>query len=358
MAKDKVKFHEYCLLFPQASEEELRDMAEDIKKYGLNEPIVRYKGQILDGRNRYLACKMAGVEPTYKEYTGDEPLTFVVSKNLMRRNLTPSQRALAGYKAYKALVESENLDPKVAKQLIAKRFAITDNALDNVDRVEEFAIPEIRQKMHALAITVGDASRLVSEAADKVGVNIGKKPTWESLTPQQQARILQAQNDILESPSQEPVDDVELKLDAYYKRGGFRDTIRDIEGIIAQMNTLPTLYSEAKDLMGTLEEEKLMVIVGNMMISEANKVLSKLYDESLSYDDVLGLAASMLNMRFRVPDLSDLREAERVDALQEQIKCGCESLIKSIRKIKRSLSVAGGNAGERASESVNGELDI
>ena len=351
MAKKDSLFHEYCLLFPQATDAELADMAEDIKKYGLNEPIIRYKGQILDGRNRYLACKMAEVEPTFKDYTGEEPLTFVVSKNLMRRNLTPSQRALAGYKAYKALVESENLDPKTAKKLIAGRFAVTDAALDSVDRVEEFAIPEVRKQMHELAMSVGAASKIVTEAAANAGINIDRKATWESLSPQQQARILQAQTDILEEPRNFELDDG-LTLDAHYSLGDFRKTIHDIEGIIAKMSTLPTLYSEAKDLMGSLEEEKLMVIVGNMMISEANKVLGKLYDESLSYDDVLGLAASMLNMRFKVPDLSNLREAERVDELQEKIKDGCESLIKSVRKIKRALSADGESKGERAFESL------
>jgi hypothetical protein len=53
-----------------------------------------YEGQILDGRCRYLACQIASVEPKFKDYVGDDLLGFVVSRNLHRRHLTESQRAI------------------------------------------------------------------------------------------------------------------------------------------------------------------------------------------------------------------------------------------------------------------------
>lgn len=350
----EVKFHELCLLFPQASDLELADMAEDIKKYGLNEPIICYKGQILDGRNRYLACKMAGVEPTFKEYTGDEPLSFVVSKNLMRRHLTPSQRALAGYKAYKLLLAQENVDPKVAKKLIAERFEVTKAQLDEVDRVEEFAIPEVKDGVYSDDIGVKKAAQLIDDAAVSVGIDLERKPTWDSLTEIQKARIAQAQTDVLQKAEPKKIYE-DLELEKVYSVSAFNKVVHEIDSIVASMATLPTLYSEAKDYMGSLEEEKLMVVVGNMMITEATKVLSKLHDEALSYDDILGLAAQMLNIRFKVPDLSDLSQAHKVDDLQNQIKDGCESLIKSVRKIKRRLSAQGQKAGEAASRDINGD---
>ena len=58
-------FHPICLLFPEMSPEEIQELATDIKAKGLLHPIILYEGKILDGRNRYLTCGIAGVEPRF-----------------------------------------------------------------------------------------------------------------------------------------------------------------------------------------------------------------------------------------------------------------------------------------------------
>jgi hypothetical protein len=47
---------------------------------------------VLDGRNRARACIAAGVEPTYRPFTGEDPGAFVVSANIRRRHLTHEQK--------------------------------------------------------------------------------------------------------------------------------------------------------------------------------------------------------------------------------------------------------------------------
>ena len=69
----------------------------DIRQNGLHKPIILYEDKILDGRNRFLACKKLWPEYTpdkkYEHYEGDDPLGYVLSLNLHRRHLTASQRA-------------------------------------------------------------------------------------------------------------------------------------------------------------------------------------------------------------------------------------------------------------------------
>jgi hypothetical protein len=87
------EFHPIADIFPLMAEAALKFLAMDIKANGLQVPIVLYQGKMLDGRNRYLACKIAGVEPQFTEYEGSEPIKHALSLNLNRRHLDSSQRA-------------------------------------------------------------------------------------------------------------------------------------------------------------------------------------------------------------------------------------------------------------------------
>jgi hypothetical protein len=89
--------HPFAALFPELPPEELRHLARDIKERGQLEPIILYRGLILDGRNRYRACQMAGVKPRTEEFNPKvakrSPEEFVVSRNLRRRHLSVGQKA-------------------------------------------------------------------------------------------------------------------------------------------------------------------------------------------------------------------------------------------------------------------------
>lgn len=95
-----MNFHPYADIFPKLAEAELRELAEDIKTNGQREKIWKYKGQILDGRNRFNACMLAGVTAQFRDFRGTdaEALALVVSANMVRRHLTFEQRAIAAAK--------------------------------------------------------------------------------------------------------------------------------------------------------------------------------------------------------------------------------------------------------------------
>ena len=90
-----MQFHDLANVFPLIEGDEFAGLVADIGKQGLLEAIVLLDGKILDGRNRYRACLEAGVEPHFEEFDGEDPVAFVVSKNVARRHLDESQRALA-----------------------------------------------------------------------------------------------------------------------------------------------------------------------------------------------------------------------------------------------------------------------
>lgn len=91
-----VPFHPVAAIFPLLTEKDLDALIADIREHGLREPIETLNGAILDGRNRYRACLLAGIKPVFCETTTNDPVAYVVSKNLHRRHLTETQRGLIG----------------------------------------------------------------------------------------------------------------------------------------------------------------------------------------------------------------------------------------------------------------------
>ena len=88
--------HPAATLFPMMDAEALQALADDIREHGQREPVILYHGAVLDGRNRLLACELAGVEPRFVTRTDAEvgdPIDFVLSLNKHRRHLEPPQLA-------------------------------------------------------------------------------------------------------------------------------------------------------------------------------------------------------------------------------------------------------------------------
>jgi hypothetical protein len=95
-----VPFHPHADIFPMMTPQEQMGLADDIRAHGLRNKIVVHEGAILDGRNRYQACLMAGVDPAFDEFddSGADALNFVMSLNMHRRHLTDGERATAAAK--------------------------------------------------------------------------------------------------------------------------------------------------------------------------------------------------------------------------------------------------------------------
>ena len=115
-----MKIHPAAEIFPMLSDEELDSLALDIKTHGLRHPLVMHDRELLDGRNRLAACKIAGVAPSFVEYEGDSPVSFVISVNIKRRQLDASQRACVA-------VEIEPMFAVEAKKRQGQRTDIVAN---------------------------------------------------------------------------------------------------------------------------------------------------------------------------------------------------------------------------------------
>jgi ParB-like chromosome segregation protein Spo0J len=133
--------HPAAALFPTLGEEELDDLAVDIRANGLVHPIVLdHEGTLVDGRNRLEACRRAGVEPSYMSLNGHEPVAFILSANVARRHLTQGQRAMA---VAKGLLLSSNWMSQVEagrtagvnRELVRRAAVVLEYAPELADQV-------------------------------------------------------------------------------------------------------------------------------------------------------------------------------------------------------------------------------
>jgi N6-adenosine-specific RNA methylase IME4 len=170
-----IKFHPFAALFPLIEGAEFDDLVADIKANGQREDIVLLDGDVLDGRNRFRACLAAGVAPRIvpfrREFDGD-PLAFVISKNLKRRHLDESQRAMVaaaianldhGQRADRAA----NLPVLPVRQAeAAKMLSISERALRAARSVRDHGEPELVRAVERGRLAVSAASHAARLAPD------------------------------------------------------------------------------------------------------------------------------------------------------------------------------------------------
>ena len=169
-------FHEVSNLFPLMSDEELGELADDIRVNGLKEAIWIHAGKIVDGRNRYLAWRRVGVEPRYQEWDGIGTLvSFVVSLNLKRRHLNESQRAMIAAKlANMRQGARTDLEPpanwpegEVSQPEAAAMLAVSERSLRRARAVIERGVPELQQAVERGEMAISAASEIARAPQEK-----------------------------------------------------------------------------------------------------------------------------------------------------------------------------------------------
>lgn len=174
--------HPAADVFPLMRPDALAGLVEDIRSSGLLRPIVLLAGKILDGRNRYLACIAAKVEPQFVEWPGgtepEDLARYVCSENLARRDLDPGQRALCARRLVN-LSKQQRIRRKV--QAVLPHVSDTDASM--VDQLERDGTAEL-----IAAVDAGEVTLAIAAAASR-------------MDPDEQRKVVAA----LTAPEVEPV---------------------------------------------------------------------------------------------------------------------------------------------------------
>jgi hypothetical protein len=196
-ATPQYEWHPAANLFPLLSGEEFDALVADIRTEGLHNPIVLHEGLVLDGRNRYLACLEAGVEPRLEQWSGKgSPTAWVLSLNLQRRHLTAGQRAMVAAEAKPMLAaeakerqraaggdkralgafvknDKSGSEPLHARKAVARQFNVSEGSVHSAQKVKD-ASPALAEKVKAGTISLPEARRQLGTKQTAKAPGVGK----------------------------------------------------------------------------------------------------------------------------------------------------------------------------------------
>lgn len=210
MALKRLEFHDFANILPLMEGRPFDDFVEDIRENGIHKPIELLDGLILDGRNRYLALvnifarrvplgtgwgAFAGqvldeddLKPTagirwftrFDPSNGD-PLTYVWSQNVQRRQLDESQRAMAaaryarlgqGRPSKAKETAGEKPAPGPVSQAQAARGAdVSERTIRRAKSVLDHGTPALQHAVeagHLPVRTAAAAARMPAATQDKI----------------------------------------------------------------------------------------------------------------------------------------------------------------------------------------------
>lgn len=147
------EIHEYAALVPLASDAEQAALNEDIKTNGLQDPIVLWKGKVVDGRCRQQACIYADERIRIKELDEnltDEEVKITVKSLNTRRNLTMTQKVIAACKI--------SLDPHNSLSILelALSWGIKEGLLKNARYISKNAPDLIEPLFNGFSVEIKD----------------------------------------------------------------------------------------------------------------------------------------------------------------------------------------------------------
>lgn len=142
------------------AEEDLKDLAASIEKYGIIQPLLLKKKEdkyeIIAGERRFRAAKLAGLEKVpaiVKDITDHESSRIAIIENIQRKDLNPVEEAMS----YRHLLDSQDLTQRELAEEIGKSRQYIGNTIRllNLD-------PRVLKLLEDEKISVSHGKKLLS----------------------------------------------------------------------------------------------------------------------------------------------------------------------------------------------------
>ncbi|MCI8486352.1 MAG: hypothetical protein HFJ20_04545 [Clostridia bacterium] len=278
---------EFKNLIPKLTNEEFKQLEENVLKEGCREPLIIWNETIIDGHNRYAICSKHNIDfkTIIKDFANREEAKMWIIKNQFgRRNLSVYDRSVLALKLEDLFKEKAKENQIVAGEKFGKGCQISDKAIENkiepvdtkkeiakiagtshdtiakVKKIEEKAPEEVKEKVKNGEMSINQAygyaktyeyleNEIESKATEEIQQSEHKKIIEEQL--KNEYKEIEKQRKIQQYFMKTICDAMTLTIDNEHIEAWFSDmNIEEIEAelldINKAINNLKELETEAK----------------------------------------------------------------------------------------------------------------
>jgi ParB-like chromosome segregation protein Spo0J len=180
----RLESHPLAAIFPMMVGKKMDELVASIKKDGLQHPIVLAGDLIVDGRCRYEACRIAGIEPHFETYDEEDPAAlvgFIQAANIHRRHMEPQQLAMIAAKLQKEAAKGPR-GPfgKITLKKAAESVGASERSAKRAARVLENSPAEIVEAVERNEVPLTDAEAVTTAPQKQQKAALEKKRTGKS----------------------------------------------------------------------------------------------------------------------------------------------------------------------------------
>lgn len=389
----KIQRHPLSALFSRfdLAGEDLEALAEDIRTNGQRQTITSYDGMILDGWNRYQACKLAKVKPRIEGLEpGYDPWEFVKGANMLRRHMTPAERVAVMCLYFQLTGEEQGEEEEPVKidrgpqagaeppsvRQIQKDLEVSHGTAVKAQQIAKAHDPALSQALADKRVSLDEAANLAKLPPEERQVAL-KEPAPKAPKPSKNARRLAAK--LGEQMKAEGYSDEEIQehLDSAQRAASLKTDhgteISVVHGagdpavealaqgyIDQQAGSEPKPkasmgeQAHAAQVEGLLEERDLRIAELERRLEEAASQIQELHEENEAYRRILDAEGDDLLARFdkeckrnqersRVAEARARSLAGQVRDLQtycKRYKKAAEKAEKNSKKVEEPVGVA------------------
>lgn len=161
-------------LIPRLTDDEFKQLEENVLRDGITEPLVVWNGMLIDGHNRYKLAKKHGLDFKTRDVAFDsesDAEIWIIKNQFGRRNLSKYDRSILALRLKPVIAErakeNERLGGKGSQKSvnhktdtqkeIAKLAGVSHDTIHRVETIEASGNDKVREKLRNGEISINEA---------------------------------------------------------------------------------------------------------------------------------------------------------------------------------------------------------